>query len=99
MVKKNNISVIIQARYSSTRFPGKILSKINQLTLLEILIKRICQSKKIQNIIIACTKNKKDDQIVKICKKYNVKIFRGSEKNVLKRYVEAARKYKVQNMN
>ena len=98
MVKKNNISVIIQARYSSTRFPGKILSKINQLTLLEILIKRICQSKKIQNIIIACTKNKKDDQIVKICKKYNVKIFRGSEKNVLKRYVEAARKYKVQNI-
>ncbi len=59
MVKKNNISVIIQARYNSTRFPGKILSKINQLTLLEILIKRISQSKKIQNIIIACTKKKK----------------------------------------
>ena len=45
MVKKN-ISVIIQARYNSTRFPGKILKKINNLTLLEILIKRLLRSKK-----------------------------------------------------
>ena len=40
MVKKN-ISIIIQARYNSTRFPGKILTKINGKFLLEILIERL----------------------------------------------------------
>ena len=97
MVKKN-ISVIIQARYNSTRFPGKILYKINKKTLLEILIERLLRSKKIKSIIIACTKNKLDDQILDVCKKYNVKIFRGSEVNVLSRYYNASRKYKVENI-
>ena len=97
MVKKN-ISVIVQARQNSTRFPGKILQKINNITLLEILIKRILKSKKINNLIIACTKNKHDDEILEICKKYNVKIFRGSDKDVRSRYLEASKKYKVQNI-
>ena len=44
MVKKN-ISVIIQARLNSSRFPEKILSKIKNKTILEILIKRILKSK------------------------------------------------------
>ncbi len=97
MVKKN-ISVIIQARYRSTRFPGKIIKKINNTTLLEILIKRLLRSKKINSIIIACTKNKLDDEIINVCKKYSVKIFRGSENNVRSRYLKASKKYKVQNI-
>ncbi len=97
MVKKN-ISVIVQARYSSTRFPGKIIKKINNTTLLEILIKRLLRSKKINSIIIACTKNKLDDEIINVCKKYNVKIFRGSENDVRSRYLKASKKYKVQNI-
>ncbi len=97
MVKKN-ISVIVQARYNSTRLPGKILKKINNVTLLEILIKRILKSKKINSLIIACTKNKHDDEILKICKKYSVKIFRGSDKDVRSRYLEASKKYKVHNI-
>ena len=97
MVKKN-ISVIIQARYNSTRFPGKILKKINNLTLLEILIKRLLRSKKINNLIIACTQSKHDDEIINICKKYNVKTFRGSETNVQLRYYLASKKFKVDNI-
>ncbi len=97
MVKKN-ISVIIQARVNSSRFPKKILSKIQNNTLLEILIKRILKSKKIDDIIIACTRKKEDDKIVEICKNYNVKIFRGSEKNVFDRYYQAAKKFKIKNI-
>ena len=41
-MKKNKIICIVQARYSSTRFPGKILKKINSnITVLEFLIKRL----------------------------------------------------------
>ena len=57
MVKKN-ISVIIQARFNSSRFPGKIFSQIKKKKIIEILIERILRTKKIDNIIIACTKNK-----------------------------------------
>ena len=34
-------TAIIQARYNSSRLKGKILKKINGLTILEILIKRL----------------------------------------------------------
>jgi len=98
MVSNQNISVIIQARFDSTRFPGKILSKIKNKTLLEILIKRLLLSKKISNIFVACTKNKKDDQIIKVCNKLKIKTFRGSEKNVLSRYYNTASIYNVQNI-
>ena len=46
MVKKNITAAIIQARYNSKRFEGKVLKKINGITLLEILIKRVKRSKK-----------------------------------------------------
>ena len=56
--------VIIQARYSSTRFPGKILYKIGEKTLLEILLLRLKKSKLIDKIIVACSDNKKDSDII-----------------------------------
>ncbi len=97
MVKKN-ISVIIQARYNSSRFPGKIFSQIKKKKIIEILIERLSKSKKIDNIIVACTKNKEDDKLEKTCKKYKIKIFRGSEKNVFERYYQAAKKFNVKNI-
>lgn len=38
VLKKNKVLAIIQARYESTRFPGKVLKKINNKSILEILI-------------------------------------------------------------
>ena len=38
---KNSVGCIIQARTDSKRLPGKILYKINNVTILEILISRL----------------------------------------------------------
>ena len=38
MELKKGVLAIIQARYNSTRFPGKVLKKINNQTILEILV-------------------------------------------------------------
>ena len=95
---KKKTAAIIQARYNSTRFPGKILSKIHNKTLLEILILRLKQSKKIDEIIVACTKNKNDKKIITLFKKLKVLYFIGSEKNVLERYFKAAKKFNVNNI-
>ena len=94
MVKKK-IICIIQARYSSTRFPGKILKKANEkLTILEFLIERLKKSNRISEIVVACSNNPKDEMIISICNKMNIRYFRGSENNVLDRYYKASKKFK-----
>lgn len=88
--------VIIQARMGSTRLPGKVIKKINgNITILDLLLKRLKLSKKIDKIIIATTKNSSDTIIANIAKDHGVEIFRGSENNVLKRYYMAAKKFKI----
>lgn len=89
------ISAIIEARSNSSRLPNKILLKINNKTILEHLIARLKKSHNLNEIIIATTNNKCDDTIEIIAKKNKVKFFRGDEKNVLKRVLDAAKKFKV----
>ncbi len=89
-----NIGTIIQARTSSTRLPGKVLKELpfnSGITCLEQVIRRLKKSKKLNDIIIATTKDKEDNEIVDIAKKENVKYFRGSKENVLSRYYFAAK--------
>ena len=94
MEVKNKVLAIIQARYNSSRFPGKVIKKINNQTILEIIISRVKKSKYISKIIVACSKNPNDFQIIKICKKLGIDYFVGSENDVLDRFYRAARKYK-----
>ena len=89
---------IIQARMGSTRLPGKTLMKFNNVTPLEVLIKRVKKIKNIKLIIIATTKLKEDDIFEKYAKKLNIKIFRGNSKNVLERYYLAAKFFNSKNI-
>jgi spore coat polysaccharide biosynthesis protein SpsF len=75
----------------STRLPGKVLKEVNNETLLEHMIKRVKKSTKIDEIIVATTILESDDRIVDLCSKIGIKTYRGSEKNVLSRYYEAAK--------
>ena len=94
MELKKEVLAIIQARYNSIRFPGKVIKKINNQTILEILIKRLSKSKCISKIIVACSKNHDDKEIINICKKLRINYFTGSEIDVLDRFYNAAKKYK-----
>ena len=86
---------IIQARSSSKRFPNKVMTKINNQTILNYVYRRVKKSKKIEKIIVACSKLKSDDSIVNFCKHKKYAFFRGSLKNVLKRYSSVSKKYKL----
>ena len=77
----------------STRFPGKILKKVGSYNILDIHIKRVLKSKKINSFLLATTKRKKDDDIIKFCLQKSINYFRGSEKDVLDRFYRAAKKY------
>ena len=89
------IGVIIQARCESVRFPNKILAKVNNFNVIELLLKRISKSKFISSIIISTTKHENNKKLIKILNKTNTKYFIGDQKNVLKRYYDTAKKYNI----
>ena len=82
---------IIQARQNSVRLPGKVMYKINNIPVIEILYKRLKKSKKLDDIIIAT--NKKSPNLINFLKKKKIKFFIGSDKNVLNRFYNTALKY------
>lgn len=85
------IGVIIQARMGSTRLSGKVMKDLFGKTVLEHVIERVKQSKIIDEIIIATTENSRDDVIKMEALRCGVKVFRGSEDDVLSRYYYAAK--------
>ena len=92
------IAAIIQARMDSKRLKGKVLKKILSKPILYYQIERLRRSKLVNNIIIATTQKKSDDSIISFCEQYKVSYFRGNENNVLKRYLDCAKLYKVSNI-
>ena len=91
---KIKYTVIIQARLGSTRFPNKMIKKIGNQAIIEILIKRLKQSKFINNIILATTEKKHDDKLDLLARKNKIRVFRGSEDNVLERFYKASKSTK-----
>lgn len=85
------VVVISQSRTGSTRLPKKVLKKIGNITMLEIHLERVLMVKYASEIILATTDNKKDDIIELIGQRKGVKVYRGSENDVLDRYYQAAK--------
>ena len=81
---------IIAARMGSKRFPGKVLTPIQGIPILKLIETRLSTSKKLDDIIVATTDLESDDLIEQVCDEENIKCFRGSENDVLRRYALAA---------
>ncbi len=94
-MKKLQTHIIIQARLGSKRFPEKVLKPIGKFNSIELIYKRVSKSKEVDDIIFAIPKNKQNLKLKKFIEnKIKCKVFLGSEKNVLNRYFNAARKFK-----
>ncbi len=87
-------NIIIQARLGSTRLPGKVLRKINGVPVIELIYKRLKKCKLVDQIIVATSTNKDNDDLVNFLKLKKIKYFRGNEKDVLSRFFQAAKKFK-----
>ena len=83
--------IIVQARMTSTRLPGKILKKVLGKSLLEYQIERLGQVKLADEVVIATTINETDEPIVQLCNNLSTPYFRGSQEDVLSRYYETAK--------
>ena len=87
------IGIIIQARMNSTRLPGKVLMKLDELTVLDYVINQIKSTTRYDKMIIATTNYSDDDKIIDHLTNNDVEIFRGESENVLDRYYQCAKKY------
>jgi spore coat polysaccharide biosynthesis protein SpsF len=85
-------NIIVQIRLDSSRLPNKALAKIWQdVTLIELLVKRLHKCKLVDKVIIATT----EDSIETLQKLMpNENFFVGDKANVLKRYYDCAKQSK-----
>ncbi|WP_281644731.1 glycosyltransferase family protein [Bacteroides zoogleoformans] len=84
------VLAITQARYGSTRFPAKILKEVGGMTLLEIHLRRILQSKMITKLKVATTDEEGSKYIIDICNEVGVEYYQGSVNDVLDRFYQTA---------
>jgi|APSaa5957512622_1039677.scaffolds.fasta_scaffold119129_1 spore coat polysaccharide biosynthesis protein SpsF (cytidylyltransferase family) len=92
------ILAILQARFSSTRLPGKVLKKILGKPMLSLQLERIKHSKRIEELIVATSTEDSDNKIESLCKSMEIPCFRGSLNDVLDRFYQAALPYKPENI-
>ncbi|MBT7377357.1 MAG: glycosyl transferase family 2 [Candidatus Marinimicrobia bacterium] len=88
------LGIVIQARLGSKRLPNKMLLPFYEgKGVLELLIEDLLINFNNLPIIIATTGSIRDDPIIKLCLKHKVNYYRGSETNVLERFVDVANKF------
>lgn len=88
-----NYDVFIPVRLSNTRLPNKAMKLIDDKPIILHLIKRLQKSKKIRNVIVCTTTNESEEPLVSLLEKMNILVFRGNEKDILARYLDASRKF------
>lgn len=88
---KPKILGITQARYSSSRLPGKVLLKIGNDSLLAIHLKRLKCSKLLDQIVCATTIEPESSAITDICRSEDISYFQGSLNDVLDRFYQTAK--------
>src|SRR4051794_35183830 len=88
--------IIVQARMTSSRLPGKVLMELADRPMLSQQIRRLKNCREMDEIVIATTINATDDPVVELADAEGLRWFRGSESDVLSRYVGAAHEAKAE---
>jgi glutamate-1-semialdehyde 2,1-aminomutase len=88
------IIAIVQARLGSVRLPNKVIKYVyNNISLIQVLLTRLSKSKLINEIVVATTVDKKNIELIKLVRNLGHKCEKGSENNVLERFVNVGKKY------
>lgn len=85
----SSTAIIIQARTGSTRLPRKVLRKFpDGRTVLDWTIDRCLRVKGADQVIVATSNLSQDDVIENFCNEKGILVFRGSESDVLERFIQ-----------
>ena len=87
--------VIIAARTGSRRLQGKALLPLLGIPMVSFLIRRLKPSLQADCLMLATTRKSEDDRLEKLAREEQIICFRGDENNLIKRYLDAARKFDI----
>lgn len=88
------VNVILQARMTSSRLPGKVLMDICGAPMLARQIERIRRARRIDRIIVATSEDETDGPVALLAERLGIDCFRGSLRDVLGRFCLAATTYR-----
>jgi spore coat polysaccharide biosynthesis protein SpsF len=87
------IAAIFQARLGSSRLPGKVLMNICGKPLLWHVLERVRAAETLDEIVVATTDVNEDAPLREFLEQQDVKMFIGSEDDVLDRFYQTAKHY------
>jgi spore coat polysaccharide biosynthesis protein SpsF len=83
-------ALVVQARMTSTRLPGKVMMDLAGRPMLQRQLERLARCREVDEIVLAVTTNADDEPLVELARRLDVRWYRGSEHDVLARYVGAS---------
>ena len=90
---KKKILLLIQVRMGSKRLPKKSMLDLAGEPMIYRIIERLKRCKLPDDIVLITSKKKENQVFKNISKKHQVKIFFGSEDNLVERHLQAAKKF------
>lgn len=85
--------IVVQARLGSTRLPGKVLLPLGRRCVLDWVLDRLGRVAGPARLVVATSVSATDDPLVEYCRRRDVACVRGSEHDVLGRFVTAMERY------
>ncbi len=85
------VVAIVQARMGSTRLLNKVMKLVGDVPMIELLLARLSKSKEIDQIVLATSTDERNTPLVSHVQSLGYTCIRGSETDVLDRYLVAAR--------
>lgn len=87
------VNAFIQARMSSSRFPGKSLAPIRGIPIIESQIERVAQAMPREDIVILTSQERSDNPLAMYVESLGVHVYRGNLLDVFNRFHNATSAY------
>ena len=85
--------VVLQARMSSSRLPGKVMMEVNGKPMIYWQLQRILDSMCVNSLVVATSLDPSDDPLVSFLEENLIGVYRGELDNVLSRFIEVSEIY------
>ena len=83
-------NIFIQARMSSSRFPGKVLASLNNKTIIKYILESAKKVKIAHKVVVLTSGEESDDPLAYYLKQLGCNYFRGNLNDVFDRFQSAA---------
>lgn len=87
------IGAVIQCRFNSQRLPGKILRKISDNCIIDVIVSNLKQYFDEDQILVATSEEETDDKLFAHCRMKGYNVIRGSLDDVSSRFLNGSKEF------